>query len=217
MRLSRDDRASVGLNKAQNLELQSKLDGHPEIHRLWLKRQQYRQRIHELRYRSMESAKRTKLYNKYNTAKHKLNSLTITLRKRKLNQVIHDFHNRIDDDDDINKQLEGNTGTSTLPRFGIHFEFRERAIIGRLLTRPLNELREAQAIKLRIKFIKSLARYCSRQESRNVAIKADVNAGGCVLGEEGHVRMKRKASEEGFGADVEPSHYLSRRRREQSG
>jgi hypothetical protein len=87
------------------------------------------------------------------------------LRKRKEDQAILDFHDTIDDYD-IERQLNGNGKVDLPARSAVPYEFPERAVIAKLLPQPLHELEEEQAMKLRMKFIRNLVKYCHRVESR---------------------------------------------------
>ncbi|KAF2179944.1 hypothetical protein K469DRAFT_715808 [Zopfia rhizophila CBS 207.26] len=200
MGISRDERAPTGLTDEQKLEFKLELDRHPKILRLRAKREQYKQKIRSQGYHPIDAAKGTKLYDCYDEAKRKLHSLTNVLRKRKEDQAVLDFHDAIDDYD-IERQLNGNVRADLPTRSTVQYEFRERAVIAKLLSQPLNELEEEQAMKLRMKFIRNLVKYCTRQESRldgtpreAIGVRLLSEGGQCVIG------LKRVASDTDVGA-----------------
>ncbi|OCK91960.1 uncharacterized protein K441DRAFT_572564, partial [Cenococcum geophilum 1.58] len=53
----------------------------PNILQLYKKREQYKQKIRSQRYYPINTAKETKLYNRYDKARHKLYSIINVLRK----------------------------------------------------------------------------------------------------------------------------------------
>jgi hypothetical protein len=91
---------------------------------------------------------------------------------RRLDRAIKDFHESIDDHY-INSQLDGQKLKQS-PWPDTRYESRERAAIVKLLSTPLSDLDEAQAMKLRIKFIHNLARYCERQENRDLNSRTEM-------------------------------------------
>jgi hypothetical protein len=210
MGISRDERAPTGLTDEQKLEFQLELDQHPDILQLREKRERYKRKIRSRGYHPIAAAKGTKLYDRYDEARRKLHSVTNVLRKRKEDQVILDFYDAIDDYD-IEKQLSGSVGTDIPTRSAVQYEFRERAAIAKLLSQPLNELEEGHAMKLRMKFIRNLVKYCNRQESRQNGIPS--KAIGLRLGSEvdqSVIGVKRGASNADTG-----THQQAKRQKEQ--
>jgi hypothetical protein len=208
MGISRDERAPTGLTNEQKVEFKLELDQNPEVLQLRAKREQYKQRLSSQGYCPIDSARGTKLYRRYDEAKRKLHSLINVLRKRREDQAVLDFHDAIDDYD-IERQLTGSNRIELPTRPAMEYEFRERAVIANLLLQPLHELEEGQAMKLRMKFIHNLAKYCDRQESRQEGIPRE-GVGIRVTSEGGKNAMdlKRRASD----ADIDANQRLKRAR-----
>lgn len=164
MGLSRDEHAPIKLTNEQKAEV---LDD-TELAELQKKRDAYRERI-KTRHTTVDAAKGTRLHNKYETAKRNYINLKSKLSRRRLDQAIKDFHENIDDHY-IDSQLDGYK-LDNFKRSETRYEFRERATIIKLLSTPLSDLEESEAMKVRIKFIHNLARYCERQESRDFGAK----------------------------------------------
>ncbi|OCK92249.1 uncharacterized protein K441DRAFT_188551 [Cenococcum geophilum 1.58] len=199
MGISRDERAPTGLTDEQKLEFKSELGRHPEILRLRAKRERYKQKISSQGYHPIDAAKGMKLYDRYDEARRRLHSLTNVLRKRKEVRAILDFHDAIDDYD-IERQLSGNVGTDLPTRTAVQYEYRERAAIGTMLSQPLNELEEGHAMKLRMKFIRNLVKYCNRQESRQDEIPSKaIDVRPVSEGGRNTIGMKRSASDTDIG------------------
>jgi hypothetical protein len=165
MGISRDERAPIDLTNEQKLAFKLELDKDPRVLRFRKQRERNKQKIQSQGYYPIETAKGTSLYEHYIEAKRKLHSLTNVLRKRKKDQAILDFHNTIDDYD-IETQLDDTVSSKLPTRSSVKYEFPERAVIANLLSRPLNELPEEKARRLRMEFVCNLVSYCSRMESR---------------------------------------------------
>ena len=160
MGISRDKWAPTGLTNKQKLKFQLKLNQHPDILQLYKKQEQYKQKIKSQRYHPIDTTKGTKLYNHYDKARCKLNSVTNILHKQKEDQVILNFHNAIDDHD-IERQLSDSIGTDIPTHSAVQYEFYKCSAIAKLLSQPLNKLKERHVIKLHIKFICNLVKYCN--------------------------------------------------------
>ncbi|KAJ9641087.1 hypothetical protein H2199_005755 [Coniosporium tulheliwenetii] len=161
MGLSRDKRAPRELTDEQKLEVNSD----PELVRLRKKRERCKEKIRDRGYYSIEAAKGTHLHTRYEEIKRKINNMTNTLRRKRLDQAILDFHDSIDTIE-IDRQLNGIGAPDTLPQTVEQYELRERAAVARLLCQPLDGLDEAHAMKLRSVFIRNLSSLCHRQESQ---------------------------------------------------
>jgi hypothetical protein len=103
------------------------------------------------------------------------------------------------------RQLNSNVRADLPTRTVVQYEFRERAVVANLLSQPLQELEEEQAMKLRMKFIRNLVKYCHRQESRPCGTPREA-IGVRLLSEGGHFRIgqKRAASDTDVGAHQRP-------------
>jgi hypothetical protein len=143
----------------------SELNQYLEILCLCKERDQYKQKLSDEGYRPIETAKGTEFYKRFDDARRKLNSLRNVLRRRKEDQAILDFYDTIDDYD-IERQLSDGAVEDLPARPALQYEFRERAAIATLLSQPLDTLKDGLAMKLRMKFRRSLIKYCNRQESR---------------------------------------------------
>ncbi|KAI9765129.1 MAG: hypothetical protein M1840_007836 [Geoglossum simile] len=140
---------------------------------------------------NIKAAKGTDLFDKYKAFERKINSLSIKLRRERLGKALRDFHDSIDTIE-INKQLDGITAADILTQSTIQDELRERAIVAKLLSQPLDALNEERALKIHVKFIRNLARLYQLREVDNDEAK----------GLKGALRRKRKLSEtddEGVG------------------
>ncbi|KAJ9654854.1 hypothetical protein H2201_008928 [Coniosporium apollinis] len=165
MRLSRDKRAPTELTDEQKLEVRN----NPKLVKLHKNRERCKKKIRDRGYYSIKAAKGTCLYARYEETNRKINNLTNTLRRRRLDQAILEFHDSIDTIE-IDRQLDGINVPTTPARPILQFEHRERATIARLLSQPLDELDEASATKLRARFIRNLASLCHRHESRQYKV-----------------------------------------------
>lgn len=170
MGLSHDSRAPLGLTDAQKEEIRND----PEIMRLRDKRGRYTEKLVRQGYRPIETGKGTSLYARYEKIDRRIKSMTTQLKRARESQAKKDFHDTIDDLE-INKQLDG----AELPEMptrarAMQFEFPERARIVRLMSLNLTELEEGEALAARMKFIRTLARYCHKQESRKFRGSTDV-------------------------------------------
>jgi hypothetical protein len=161
MGLSRDMRAPTGLTSEQKSEVKN----HPDLVKLRNKRERYKKKIYDQGYNPLSAAKGTHLYDRYKEYDRKVNNKANTLRIQRRKQAIRDFHDTIDEIE-INRQLDGVAIPEILTRPVTQYELREHTTIVRLISLPLNELDEEQALKTRIKFVYKLSRLCHRQESR---------------------------------------------------
>ncbi|KAJ9634908.1 hypothetical protein H2199_008772 [Coniosporium tulheliwenetii] len=92
MGLSRDKRAPRELTEEQKLEV----NNDPELVKLRKKRERCKEKIRDRGYYSIEVAKGTHLHTRYEEIKRKINNMTNTLRRKRLDQAILDFHDSID-------------------------------------------------------------------------------------------------------------------------
>jgi len=159
--------------------------------KLCKKRGHYTEKLASHGYKPIGTAKGTKLYARYEKVDRQIKSVTTKLRRARESQAKKDFHDTIDDLE-IDKQLDG----AELPEMptrakAVEFEFRERASIVQLMSLNLTELEEGEALAARVKFIRNLARYCHKRESRRL----HGSAKAVQLDEHSHAKRKRTTTE----------------------
>jgi hypothetical protein len=194
MGLSRDRRAPTELTEDQKLEVKT----HPGLIKLREERDRRKNKIYCGKYDSIGAAKGTDLFDRYKAVERKINNMSIKLRRERLDQALRDFHDSIDTIE-INKQLDGITAADILTQPTLQYELRERATVAKLLSQPLDVLSEERALKIRLKFIRNLARLCQLQESRRYAAshQKKLQLNRFEDGEIKELKRKRKLSETG--------------------
>jgi hypothetical protein len=100
------------------------------------------------------------LYQKYDT-KRKIGSTYQRLYREQLESPIREFHDSIDTIE-IARQLSGKAAAEVLTLPAVEFELRERATIAGMLFKPI------QDDKARVRFVRTLARLCHKQETQQL-------------------------------------------------
>jgi hypothetical protein len=155
MGLSRDRRAPTKLDDEQ----QEKLRNDPALATLRKEREVYKEQLYNKGFHPLSKGKGTDLYGKYEDTKRKLSSTYHKLYRERLESAVRDFHDSIDTIE-IAKQLSGMAADKVLTLPAVEFELRERGTIAGMLFKPI------QDDKARIKFVRTLARLCHKQETR---------------------------------------------------
>tara|TARA_R110002003_G_scaffold54_2_gene4683 strand:- start:271 stop:1296 length:1026 start_codon:yes stop_codon:yes gene_type:complete len=155
MGLSRDRRAPTELDDAQQEELRND----PALAVLRKERETYKGQLHDQGFYPLSKGQGTDLYKKYEDTKRRISSTYQRLYREQLESAIREFHESIDTIE-IARQLSGKATAEVLTLPALGFELRERATIAGMLFKPI------QDDKARIKFVRTLAGLCRKQETR---------------------------------------------------
>ena len=154
MGLSRDRRAPTELDDEQ----QEKLRNDPALAVLRKERETYKRQLHDRGFNPLAQGQGTDLYKKYEDTKRKIGSTYQSLYRERLEAAIREFHDSIDTIE-IARQLSGKAATEVLTLPAVEFELRERAAVASMLFKPI------QDDKTRVRFVRTLARLCHKQET----------------------------------------------------
>ncbi|EMD65860.1 hypothetical protein COCSADRAFT_310320 [Bipolaris sorokiniana ND90Pr] len=155
MGLSRDRRAPTELDDAQ----QEALRNDPALAVLRKERETYKRQLHDQGFHPLSKGHGTDLYKKYENTKRKIGSTYQMLYRERLESAIREFHDSIDTIE-IARQLSGKAAAEVLTLPAFEFELRERATIAGMLFKPIQDDR------VRVRFVRTLARLCHKQETR---------------------------------------------------
>tara|TARA_R110002003_G_scaffold2468_2_gene24368 strand:+ start:676 stop:1506 length:831 start_codon:yes stop_codon:yes gene_type:complete len=155
MGLSRDRRAPTELDDAQ----QDALRNDPALAVLRKERETYKGQLHDRGFHPLSKGQGTDLYKKYEDTKRKIGSTYQRLYRERLESAIREFHESIDTIE-IARQLSGMAAAEVLTLPAVEFEVQERATIAGMLFKPI------QDDKARVRFVRTLARLCHKQETR---------------------------------------------------
>ncbi|KAL1593050.1 hypothetical protein SLS59_009375 [Nothophoma quercina] len=155
MGLSRDRRAPTELDDAQQEELRND----PALAVLRKERETYKGQLHDQGFQPLSKGQGTDLYKKYEDTKRKIGSTYQRLYRERLDAAYNEFHESIDTIE-IARQLSGKAAVEVLTLPAVEFELRERATIAGMLFKPI------QDDKTRVRFVRTLARLCHKQETR---------------------------------------------------
>ncbi|KAI1510323.1 DUF3435 domain containing protein [Pyrenophora tritici-repentis] len=153
--LSRDRRAPTELDDAQ----QEALRNDPALAVLREERETYKEQLHDQGFHPLSKGQGTDLYKKYEDSKRKISSTYQRLYRERLDAAYNEFHESIDTIE-IARQLSGKAAAEVLTLPAVEFELRERATIAGMLFKPI------QDDKTRVRFVRTLARLCHKQETR---------------------------------------------------
>lgn len=189
MGLSRDRRAPTELDDAQ----QEALRNDPALAVLREERETYKGQLHDQGFCPLSKGQGTDLYKKYEDIKRKIGSTYQRLYRERLESAIREFHESIDTIE-IARQLSGMVAAEVLTLPAVEFELRERATIASMLFKPI------QDDKARVRFVRTLARLCHKQETRQPkALKRKkVSLVACEVNGSPS-SSKRKKGADGFG------------------
>jgi len=187
MGLSRDRRAPTELDDEQK----EKLQNDPTLVVLRGERETYKEQLRDQGFYPLAKGKETDLYKKYEEAKRKIGSIYQSLCRERLETAIREFHDSIDTIE-IARQLSRKAATEVLTLPAVEFELRERAAISSMLFKPI------QDDKARVKFVRTLARLCHKQESRQPKTSKRKKVDFVVCEEGSSSSSKRKKSVDGF-------------------
>lgn len=155
MGLSRDRRAPTELDDAQQEEVRND----PALAVLREERETYKGQLHDQGFYPLSKGQGTHLHQKYEDTKRKIGSTYQRLYRERLDSVIQEFHESIDTIE-IARQLSGKAAAEVLTLPAVEFELRERATIAGMLFKVI------QDEKARVRFVRTLARLCHKQETR---------------------------------------------------
>lgn len=155
MGLTRDRRAPTELDDAQQEALKNDL----ALVVLRKERETYKEQLYDQGFQPLAKGQGTDLYKKYEETKRKIVSTYQRLYRVRLDSAIREFHESIDTIE-IARQLSGKAAAEVLTLPAVEFELRERATIANMLFKP------AQDDKARVRFVRTLARLCQKQETR---------------------------------------------------
>ena len=166
MGLSRDRRAPTELDDAQ----QEALRNDPALAVLHKEREMYKRQLHDQGFYPLSKGHGTDLYKKYEDTKQKIGSTYQMLYRGRLELAIREFHDSIDTIE-IARQLSGKAAAEVLTLPAFEFELRERATIAGMLFKPIQDDR------VRVRFVRTLARLCHKQETRQLKAFKRKNVG----------------------------------------
>ncbi|KAI4636731.1 hypothetical protein J4E93_011001 [Alternaria ventricosa] len=166
MGLSRDRRAPTELDDAQ----QEALRNDPALAVLHKERETYKRQLHDQGFYPLSKGHGTDLYKKYEDTKRKIGSTYQMLYRGRLELAIREFHDSIDTIE-IARQLSGKAAAEVLTLPAFEFELRERATIAGMLFKPIQDDRA------RVRFVRTLARLCHKQETRQLKAFKRKNVG----------------------------------------
>lgn len=161
MGLTRDKRAPVELNAQQKLEIRND----PRLVMLRARRDQRRERLTRQGYYPLSTATDHPDYIRYKQLGRKINSVTTTLRNKRLAEVIREFHDNIDGLE-IDRQLDGCTVAEPYFIPTPEFESPDRALVAKFISLPLSDTTTGKTLGGEIAFIEALVNLCFQQEGR---------------------------------------------------
>ena len=115
-------------------------------------------------YSTIKAAKNTWWYNQHKETQAAINTLKRQLSKDWLKKTIAEFHKTVHTME-VDQQLQGIHPTDILIPPSLKYELEERAIVARLLFKPLNSLTKDQILDMQIELVDNLVRICKRQET----------------------------------------------------
>ncbi|CAN9211393.1 unnamed protein product [Alternaria alternata] len=155
MGLSRDRRAPTELNEEQ----QEILRNDPALATLRKEREAYKAQLYDQGFYPLSKGEGTDLYKKYEETKRKIGSTYQRLYRERFESAVREFHESIDTIE-IARQLSGMAADKVLTLPAVEFELRDRGTIAGMLFKPI------QDDKGRVRFVRTLARLCHKQETR---------------------------------------------------
>jgi hypothetical protein len=153
--LSRDRRAPTELNEEQ----QEILRNDPALAILRTEREAYKAQLYDQGFYPLSKGEGTDLYKKYEETKRKIGSTYQRLYRKRFESAVREFHESIDTIE-IARQLSGMAADKALTLPAVEFELRDRGTIAGMLFKPI------QDDKGRVRFVRTLARLCHKQETR---------------------------------------------------
>ncbi|KIW87203.1 uncharacterized protein Z519_12105 [Cladophialophora bantiana CBS 173.52] len=161
MSLTWDKRAPTDLSPQQKQEVRN----HPELVRLRRRRDRYRQKLSRLGFHPLRRAAGHPDYIRYKAAERKINTMTTTLKNKRLDEEIRLFHDTIDDLE-IDRQLDGRPVAEPYTPRVMEFESPERALIAKFISLSLDDSADGEALGGKAAFIDALVNLCHQQEGR---------------------------------------------------
>jgi hypothetical protein len=188
MGLSRDRRAPTELDHEQR----EKLRNDSALTILREQRDSYKNELYDQGFYPLSKGQGTDLYKRYENTKRKIGSTYQKLYRERLESAIHEFHDSIDTIE-IARQLSGRAAVEVLTLPAVEFELRERATIAGMLCKLF------QNDKARVKFVRTLAKLCHKQETRQPKAFKRKNVDLVVCEANGsYFSNKRKKGTDGF-------------------
>jgi hypothetical protein len=164
MGLTRDKRAPAGpadLTAQQKSEIRND----PRLVSLRARRDRRRQRLTRQGYYPLSTATDHPDYIRYRELGREINSVTTTLRNKRLAEAIREFHDTIDGLE-IDRQVDGRSVAEPYVAPVPTFESPERALVAKFISLPLDDSTTCEALGGRTAFIEALVNLCFQQEGR---------------------------------------------------
>jgi hypothetical protein len=161
MGLTRDKRAPTELNAQQKQEIRND----PRLVMLRARRDRRRERLTRQGYYPLSTATDHPDYVRYKELGREINSLTTTLRNKRLAETIREFHDTIDGLE-IDRQLDGSTVAEPYIIPAPEFESPDRALVAKFISLPLTDTTTGKALGGETAFIEALVNLCFQQEGR---------------------------------------------------
>lgn len=156
-----DKRAPTKLTAQQKQEVRND----PELVRLRERRDRKRQQLTRLGFSPLRTAAGHPIYARYKDLERKINSVTASLRKKRLDEEIRLFHDTIDDLE-IERQLDGRPVAEPYVAPVSQFESPERALVAKFISLSLDDSVDAESLGGKAAFIDALAKLCHQTECR---------------------------------------------------
>jgi hypothetical protein len=136
----------------------------PDLLELIEKRAQCVREIKDHGYPTIKAAKETRWYEEHKDTQADINTLKRHLHKERLEKTIKEFHKTVHTTE-VDQQLRGIRLAHILTPPTIEYKLEERAMVAKLLFKPLDRLTEDQILQVQIELVQNLVRLYSRQET----------------------------------------------------
>lgn len=161
MGLTRDKRAPTELTVQQKQEVRND----PRLVMLRAHRDRRRARLTRHGYYPLSTATDHPDFIRYKELGREINSMTTTLRNKRLAETIREFHDTIDGLE-IDRQLDGATVAEPYMTPNLDFESPDRALVAKFISLPLSDTTTGKALGGEVAFIEALVNLCFQQEGR---------------------------------------------------
>jgi hypothetical protein len=168
MGLAWDKRAPTALTPEQKQEVRD----HPDLVRLRQRRDRHRQKLRHMGHYPLHTAAGHPRYIRYKELERRINSVTASLKKQRLEHEIRLFHDTIDDLE-IERQLDGRSVAKPHVPRTVQFESAERTLVAKFVSISLDTSQDNKVLGGKITFIKALVGLYRQQEHQRCPGKYD--------------------------------------------
>ena len=159
-RLLRHGDAPTALTDQQKFEVNQD----PKLVKYRKKRTITLERMKSRGYSTRAAAEGTKLAEQYDYYNKKADSLCKSLKSKRLQQAIQDFHHSVHIEE-VDRQLNGIKPSSIIAPPKLQYDLPERAQVAQLFSQTADVTSREELYLLRVNLIKTLAQLCKRRES----------------------------------------------------